>query len=196
MRSLPRSVLPLLYLKTNTYPWRLLCRRPSLNWPSSVVIESDSGKLMPRIGPRMISWGKELNHQRNVLPRYETGSAVLSMCQGFEWPAPFFLSHLDVMVAIWNLLLWRRHIMLSLLLSTTHRRKRSRPRTWQIMPLLVLIVLLTSTLMLSVPAKPSVMEPLIDSEATLKRAADTKAILRELQDDLAACMAFSICFSF
>jgi hypothetical protein len=41
----------------------------------------------------------------------------------------------------------------------------------------------------------SVMEPLIDSDATLKRAADTKAVLRELQDDLAACMAFSILFS-
>lgn len=39
----------------------------------------------------------------------------------------------------------------------------------------------------------SAMEPLIDSDATLKRAADTKAILRELQDDLAACMSFSIC---
>ena len=40
------------------------------------------------------------------------------------------------------------------------------------------------------------LEPLIDSDATLKRAADTKAVLKELQDDLAACMAFSICFSF
>lgn len=38
------------------------------------------------------------------------------------------------------------------------------------------------------------MEPLIDSDATLTRAADTKAVLRELQDDLAACMAFSIRF--
>ncbi|KAF8798606.1 hypothetical protein BYT27DRAFT_6896565 [Phlegmacium glaucopus] len=32
----------------------------------------------------------------------------------------------------------------------------------------------------------SAMEPLIDSDATLKRAADTKAVLKELQDDLAA----------
>ena len=37
------------------------------------------------------------------------------------------------------------------------------------------------------------MEPLIDSDATLKRVADTKAVLKELQDDLAACAAFSIC---
>ena len=42
----------------------------------------------------------------------------------------------------------------------------------------------------------SAMEPLIDSDATLQRAADTKAVLRELQDDLAACMGFPICFSF
>ena len=86
--------------------------------------------------------------------------------------------------------------MLSLLLSTTHRRKRSRPRTWQIMLLLVLIVLLASTRILIVATNQSVMEPLIDSDATLKRAADTKAVLKELQDDLAACMAFSSCFSF
>ena len=38
----------------------------------------------------------------------------------------------------------------------------------------------------------SAMEPLIDSDVTLKRAADTKAVLKELQDDLAACVAFSI----
>ena len=63
----------------------------------------------------------------------------------------FFSSHLDVMVAIWILLLWRRHIMPSLLSSTAHRRKRSRPRTWQIMPLLVLIVLLPSTFYWSCP---------------------------------------------
>jgi hypothetical protein len=86
--------------------------------------------------------------------------------------------------------------MLSLLLSTTHRRKRSRPRTWQIMLLLVLTVLLASALILIVGTNQSVMEPLIDSDATLKRAADTKAVLRELQDDLAACVAFSTCFSF
>lgn len=42
----------------------------------------------------------------------------------------------------------------------------------------------------------SVLDPLIDTDATLKRAADTKAVLKELQDDLAACMAFSICFLF
>ena len=42
----------------------------------------------------------------------------------------------------------------------------------------------------------SVMEPLIDSDATLKRAADTKAVLRELQDDLAACMAIFYLFFF
>jgi tRNA U34 5-carboxymethylaminomethyl modifying GTPase MnmE/TrmE len=41
----------------------------------------------------------------------------------------------------------------------------------------------------------SAMEPLIDSDATLKRAADTKAVLKELQEDLAACMEFS-CFLF
>ena len=41
----------------------------------------------------------------------------------------------------------------------------------------------------------SAMEPLIDSDVTLKRAADTKAVLKELQDDLAACVAFSIIFS-
>ena len=37
----------------------------------------------------------------------------------------------------------------------------------------------------------SVMEPLIDTDVTLKRAADTKSVLNELQNDLAACMAFS-----
>ena len=42
----------------------------------------------------------------------------------------------------------------------------------------------------------SVMEPLINSDATLKRAADTKAVLKELQDDLAACMAFYFCIPF
>ena len=40
------------------------------------------------------------------------------------------------------------------------------------------------------------MEPLIDSDATLKRVADTKAVLKELQDDPTACAAFSICSSF
>ena len=40
------------------------------------------------------------------------------------------------------------------------------------------------------------MEPLINSDATLKLAADTRAVLKDLQDDLAACMAFSIRFSF
>ena len=90
MQSLPKSVLPILYLKANTYPWRLLCRRPSPNWPSSVVIANDSGKLMPRIGPRMISWEKKLNHRRNVLPLCETGNPVLSY-RGFEWPSSFFL---------------------------------------------------------------------------------------------------------
>ena len=158
MRSLPRSVLPLLYLRVNTHPWRLLCRRRSLSWPSSVVIESDSGKPMLGIGPRMISWGKKLNRQRNVLPRYEKGNAVLSIYLGLWMTRTLlflsFFSHLDVMVAIWILLPWRRRIMPFVLLSTTHRKKRSRPRTWRIMPLLVFIVLLASTLKLIVLTNP------------------------------------------
>ena len=86
--------------------------------------------------------------------------------------------------------------MPSLLLSKTHRRKRNRPRTWPRMPLLVLIALLASTSILIVHKSLSVMEPLINSDATLKLAADTRAVLKDLQDDLAACMAFSIRFSF
>lgn len=34
------------------------------------------------------------------------------------------------------------------------------------------------------------MEPLIDCDITLKRAAETKAVLKELQDDLAGCISF------
>jgi hypothetical protein len=86
--------------------------------------------------------------------------------------------------------------MPSLLLSKIHRRKRNKPRTWQKMPLLVLIAFLASSLLLIVHKSLSVIEPLIDSDATFKRAADTKAVLKELQDGLAACMTFSICFSF
>ena len=153
MRSLPRSVLPLLYSKANAHPWRLLCRKPGLSWPSSVVIESDSGKLMPGIEPRMINYGKGLNHRRSGLPRYEKGSAIH---QSFWTTCSFlsFFSYLDVIVAISILLHWRRRIMPSVLLSTTHRRKRSRPRTWQTMPALVLIVFLVSAFMLIVLTKP------------------------------------------
>ena len=84
--------------------------------------------------------------------------------------------------------------MLSLLLSKTHRRKRNRPRAWQKMPWLVLICFYSYSD--RTHKDLSVMEPLIESDVTLKRAADTKAVLKELQDDLAACMAFSIWFSF
>jgi len=54
------------------------------------------------------------------------------------------------------------------------------------------IVFRASALTLIVPTiRLSVMEPLIDSDATFRRAADTKAVLKELQDDLAACTHFS-----
>ena len=154
MRSLPRFVLPLLYLKANIYPRRLLCWRPSPSWPSSVVIESYSGKLMPRIGSRMVSWGKELNSRRKVLLRYENGSAVLSMYEGFEWPAsysfffpfPLRCDGRDMDFAS----LTKAHHALRIIIDNA----QSRPSTWQIMPLLVLIVLLTSTLMLIVLTNP------------------------------------------
>ena len=40
----------------------------------------------------------------------------------------------------------------------------------------------------------SALEPLIDSDTTLRRAAETKVVLKELQDDLAACMTFFYSF--
>ena len=64
------------------------------------------------------------------------------------------------------------------------------------MPFLVRVALLASTPMLIVPKSLSAMEPSIDSDATLKLAADTRVVLKELQDDLAACMAIPICFPF
>ena len=59
------------------------------------------------------------------------------------------------------------------------------------------IVLHPFTFIFIVPTnRLSAMQPLIDPDATLRRAADTKATLKELQEDLAACMAsfFFVCF--